>query len=465
MHDPPPHDELSAEQRTLLATFDPTLYRAGDDVGHAYACDWSGDDPHRPAVVLRPRTVADVSAMLRACHAADQPLAIQGGRTGLSGGATPRPGEWVLSTERLTGIAELDTDSKTITVGAGVTLQRIQEAADEAGLAFPLDLGARGSCVAGGLVATNAGGNQVIQRGMARALVLGLEAVLADGTVIASHNKLLKNNAGFDLKQLFIGSEGALGVVTQVTFRLFGKMAGRPAALCAAHAFDDVIALLHHVETRLGAVSAFEVMWADYYRAAVKAAGQKDPLGGDGAYYVLIETEGSEEARAREALEAALMSALEDGRIADAVVAQSGPQAATFWAIRDGVAELIPEMAPVNTFDVGVPIPAMEAFVAATRDALAAAFERCRALVFGHIADGNLHLLVSTGDAADKQAIYETVYTVVGRFGGTVTAEHGVGVNKKRWLGLCRTAQEIALMRTLKNALDPKGILNPGRVI
>jgi FAD/FMN-containing dehydrogenase len=448
-----------------LGDLDAELYRIGDDVGDRYACDWSGENPHRPALVFLPRSTADVARIVAACLRAGQPLVVQGGMTGLSGGATPQPGEWSLSTERLNRIDELDIDSRTITVGAGTPLQRIQQAAEEAGLTFPLDLGARGSCVAGGIVSTNAGGNQVVQHGMARALVLGLEAVLADGTVLSCDNKLLKNNAGFDLKQLFIGTEGTLGIVTRVTLRLFARKAARPTALCALPDFRRVIALLHHLERTLPVLSAFEVLWNDYYRAAVDATASRDPFDAEHAYYVLVETEAADDRAGIEGLESALAGAIEADVLPDATVAQNEREASVFWRIRDGVSELIPRMSPVATFDVGVPIPQMERFVADTRRALEAAVPDCRALVFGHIADGNLHLLVGAGSKAHLQAVYDTVYRVVQQASGTITAEHGIGVTKRDWLHLCRNDAEIALMRRLKATLDPTGILNPGRVI
>ena len=450
---------------SALAQLRGDLYLTGGQVGERHAVDWSGAAAHKPEVVLRPRNTADVAAMLRLCHAARQPLVVQGGMTGLSGGATPQAGEWALSLERINQVVELDQTAMTITVGAGVPLQAVQSAAEDAGLRLPLDLGARGSCNAGGVVSTNAGGNQVIQHGMARALVLGLTAVLADGTVIPAHNKLLKNNAGFDLKQLFIGSEGALGVVTEVTFRLFPQKPGRETALCALQSFPDVIALLRRMGERLEAISSFEVMWSDYYQSARQAIDAPDPIEGDYRFYVLLETEGADGPATAETFQTALFSALEEGLLHDAVIAQSRAEAAAFWAIRDGIGELIPQHPAAANFDIGVPIARMDRFVAELGAQLQGAYADCIMLVFGHIGDGNLHILASTGRVGDKAGIYDLAYKQVGAFQGTITSEHGVGVQKKKWLPLVRSEAEIALMRTLKKALDPQAILNRGRVV
>ncbi len=241
----------------------------GENVNDKYAVDWSRQNPCRPEVVLRPANTGEVSTILRLCNQARQPLVVQGGMTGLVGGATPRTGEWVLSLERLNGVVELDVDSMTLTAKAGTPLETLQIAAREAGFMLPLDLGARGSCTIGGNIATNAGGNQVIQYGMTRSLVLDLEVVMADGTIISSSNKLLKNNTGFDLKHLFIGSEGSLGVVTEAILRLFPSRSSRQSALCAMSEFSDVISLLKSMKRKLPVISSFEAMWASYYRYAV----------------------------------------------------------------------------------------------------------------------------------------------------------------------------------------------------
>ncbi len=453
------------ENASILEQLDSDLYLAGDQISDRYSVDWSKERPFMPPVVLRPRDTNDVSKMLALCAGAKQKLVIQGGLTGLSGGATPMAGEWAMSLERLNSIVKLDTDNMCLTVGAGTPLERIQDIAADAGFQFPLDLGARGTCTAGGIVSTNAGGNQVIQYGMTRALVLGLVAVLADGTVIPAHNMMLKNNAGFDLKQLFIGGEGALGVVTEITFRLFPAKNARETALCGLTSFSAVAKLLQRMGRELDSISSFEVMWKNYIQASLEANGIADPLGGDWPFYVLLETTGANQSATEETFQQALAGAMEDGLIADAVIAQSQAEGNTLWAIRDGIAELLSTYQPAANFDIGLPVSEMEAFTSELDGAMNDAFPDCKFVVFGHIGDGNLHLLATTGDAEDVDRIYDFVYKRLGKHGGTITAEHGIGRLKIPWLADCRSESELALMRTLKDAMDPNGILNAGRAI
>jgi FAD/FMN-containing dehydrogenase len=438
------------------------------DGGARYESDMSGADPLRPLAVLRPASTEEVSFALAACHAAGQPLVVQGGLTGLCGGGTPRQGEIALSLERLSGIEEVDPQSMTMTVLAGTPLEKIQDAASKAGFRFPLDLGARGSCTIGGNISTNAGGNEVIRYGMARALILGLEAVLPDGTVISSMNKMLKNNAGFDLKQLFIGTEGTLGVVTRAVLRLFPAPLTRSSAICVAADLGKVIALLQRLQERLGgSLSAFEVMWPDYVEfitrhvPAIRAPAQ------DGAsLLVLIENEGSQPDSDAERFESVLEEAMRDGTIRDAVIAKSEKEAEDFWRLRDGIGDVRPHILNAAHFDISVPVSRMETLVAALHEDLARTFpEQHYRLTFGHLGDGNLHLVAGTGEAKDQARIFDVVYARVGALQGSVSAEHGIGVVKRKYLHYSRSEAEIALMRKLKSAVDPKGILNPGRVI
>ena len=389
---------------------------------------------------------------------------VQGGLTGLCGGATPQDEEVALSLERLSGIEELDQASMTMTVLAGTPLQAIQDAADAAGFLFPLDLGARGSCNIGGNISTNAGGNEVIRFGMTRNLILGLEVVLADGTVITSLNKMLKNNAGYDLKHLFIGTEGTLGVVTRAVLRLFAKPEGRSTALVALESFEDVVRFLHFMSREFsGSLSSFEVMWDSYYDYIIEHVPTvNSPFDERYPIYVLTEISGKS---GQTVLENALAGELEQDRILDAVICKSEREREAVWAIRDGVGEAMAVIMDNANFDVSVPINAMAEFLNQLESDIKALLPATALLVFGHIGDGNLHLVFTADRKEDKKTIYDVVYRQVGAYNGSISAEHGIGMMKRSYLQQSRSDEEIALMKQLKQALDPKNILNPGRVI
>ena len=434
----------------------------GSDIGERYQVDWSKEAPHMPELVVRPRDTADVSTLLRYCNEHKLPVVPQGGLTGLAGGATPREGEIALSLERLNGITELDHESMTMTVKAGTPLQVIQQAAEAAGLRLPVDLGARGSCQIGGNVSTNAGGNQVLSFGMTRALVLGLEAVQADGTIVPAYNKMLKNNAGYDLKQLFIGSEGTLGIVTEVVLRLFPLPRNKHTAIVALENFDDVIKLLNTAQAQFARLSAFEAMWNDFFQRAISAnPNVSDPFDQEYPFYVLLESEND----SLDQFQQVLFTELENGNMVDAVIAQSGKDSDQFWAIRDSIPEVMSTLPAYANFDVGLPVSQMKEFLDKAQSTLAARFENFDSLTFGHLGDGNIHILAWTVGEDNSKAIYKHVYELLNEFGGTVTAEHGIGYMKAAYLKLCRSPEEIALMQLLKQAMDPNNILNPGRVL
>ncbi|MEK0085770.1 FAD-binding oxidoreductase [Benzoatithermus flavus] len=453
----------------LLAALGPELVLAGEAVPERNRADWSGLPPTRPLAVVRPRATEEVATALRICHAHGQAVVPQGGLTGLCGGARAGAGEVALSLERMAGIEAIDPATATMTVMAGTPLERVQAAAEAAGFFCPLDLGARGSCAIGGNIATNAGGNRVIRYGMTREMVLGLEVVLADGTVVTSLNRLIKNNAGYDLKHLFIGSEGTLGVVTRAVLRLQPRPRCVHAALCALASFAAVLGLLQGARARLGPMlSAFEVMWGDYYRFVTgRMPHVRAPLDRDHALYVLVEAQGTDEAADGQRFEAWLEAMLEEGLLADAALARSLGDVKAFWSLRDAAGEFRQVLGPHFSFDVGLPTGAMGDYVAACRERLLTELPGITALFYGHIGDGNLHIVaaVAGADPQPKEAIERAVYEPVAARGGTVSAEHGIGTTKKRWLPYARSPEELALMRTLKAALDPKGILNPGKVL
>ena len=444
----------------------PGLVLYGSEISDRYSVDWSGESPLRPHIVVRAKTVSDISKFLAFCNENKLAVVTQGGLTGLSGGSTPQESEIVLSVELLSGITDMDVESMTLTALAGTPLEKLQQAANDAGFYLPLDLGARGSCTIGGNVATNAGGNQVLSYGMTRALVLGLEAVIADGTVIRSMNKMLKNNAGYDLKQLFIGSEGTLGVVTEVVLRLYPKPLTKQSAVCGFSNFSQVVSFLQYMQRSCSRVSTFELMWDNYVKQVRQMNQQLTlVLADDHSFYVLIEIEGNDPARDDDSFNQQLQACIDDDLLNDAVVAQSERDVNRFWQLRDGVIDILTKVKYRANFDIGVPISQMASFVNAVELELAASFKGLQLCTFGHMADGNLHIIAWTGREDDVDLIYERVYTLVGKVGGTITAEHGIGTMKRKYLSLCRSEQEIDLMHALKKAMDPNNILNPGRVI
>ena len=439
----------------------------GAAIGERTVHMWSHSAVQALAIV-RPRSTEEMATAMRLCHAVGQPMVAQGGRTGLTESHHTQAHEIVLSLERMNQIQEIDATDRTMVVQSGAILENLQQAADAAGLLLPLDLGGRGSCTIGGNIATNAGGNRVIRYGMTRESVLGLEVVLADGTVLSSMNRMIKNNAGYDLKQLFIGTEGTLGIVTRAVLRLREKPRSQDTMLVALADFAAVTALLKRADGALGGMlSAFEVLWNDFYCLTTSApAPHTPPLPQQHAFYVLLETMGGDPATDRVRIEALLESALEDGLIADAVLAQNEAQRRSLWAIRDDVGQAN-RFTPMVAFDVSLRISAMDAYVSQVKANLQQRFPDSHHMFsFGHIADGNIHFAISVGDgsAVARQGIELSVYEPLRGIAGSVSAEHGIGLEKKAYLPMCRSEAEFATMRLLKRALDPKGLLNPGKI-
>lgn len=448
----------------FAAVLDNSGVLRGEDVSSRAKHVW--DDASIDAqAILRPTTTEQVAAILNICNEHQQSVVAHGGRTGLVHSADTVADDVIISLERMNQIEEIDEIGRTMTVQAGVPLQALQDAAAERGLVFPVDLGARGSCQIGGNVSTNAGGNRVIRFGMTRENVLGIEAVLADGTVVSSLNTMIKNNAGYDLKQLFIGTEGTLGVITRLVIRLREAIAEQDTAFVAFDTFDQVTGFLKHIDRALGGtLSAFEVMWHDYYDLVTTApATNKPPVEPTRPYYALIESLGS--VNGQEHFENAMMQALEDGLIADAAVAQSGSDRAAMWAIRDDVEHFF-RYGPAQLFDVSIAIRHIGAYVDEVKRRLAASWPDHHCFTLGHIGDGNVHFAIAVPDADDavRRGVERCVYEPLEPHGGSISAEHGIGLEKKDYLSISRSPTEIALMRRLKHSLDPNGILNRGKI-
>lgn len=440
----------------------------GDDVA-ARPSGWLRRNATIARAIVRPATTDDVAAVLKLCHAAGQAVVPLGGNTGLVDGTISREDDILLSLERMNAIQSIDTLGCTMVVEAGVPLQKVQEAAEAQGLLFPLDLGGRGTATIGGNIATNAGGNSVLRYGMMREQVLGIEAVLADGTVVSSMNRMLKNNAGYDLKQLFIGTEGTLGIVTRAVLRLRPALRSQNSAFVAVDAFENIPLLLRELGGSLGgALSSFEVMWADFYDMVVGTSGRHVlPVPSGHPFYVLIETRGGDQVADAARFQNALEAAFEQSLIVDAAFAQSTQQSEAMWAIRDDIDYLLEQMTPIIAFDVSLPIGDTADYATSVNSRLAARWPGgFRGTTFGHLGDGNLHFLLTIGtdDSEQQREAMEIIYSELRPYGGSISAEHGIGLEKRPFLHHSRSEIEIALMKSLKRALDPAGILNPGKV-
>ncbi|MEQ1498700.1 MAG: FAD-binding oxidoreductase [Novosphingobium sp.] len=433
------------------------------------AADFMGFTHCQAKAIVRPASAQELSAVMKLCHAAGQTVVAAGGNTGLVQGTVCTADDLQISLERMRAIGDIDPVGRTMVVDAGCVVQTVQDAAVEHGLKFAVDWGARGSATIGGGIATNAGGNSVVRYGMMRDNVLGLEAVLADGTIISSMNVLLKNNAAYDLKQLFIGSEGTLGIVTRAVLKLQSAPLTTQTAMLACADFAAVQRLFVEIGRRFGpGLTAFEVMWSSFYEPMVASGKHTAPLPAGHGCYVIAEMSGTDPEGDPVRFEEVLGSLIEAGVVADAVIAASQAQADQIWAIRDDIPGLMAFTMPSVTFDISLPVRDMDHYVAALTKAAEAEFgETLKLVVFGHIGDGNLHILMGAQPFTPetKHRIEDLVYTPLKALNGSVSAEHGIGIDKRDWLAISRSAQEIALMKTIKAALDPKGILNPGKVL
>lgn len=425
--------------------------------------------------VVRPGSTAEVSAVARLCHEHGVAIVPQGGNTGLVGGQIPDASgrAIILSLTRLDRLREADPASNTLVVEAGMSLSRAQEEAEKIGRLFPLSLASEGSCTVGGNLATNAGGTAVLAYGNARDLVLGLEVVLADGRVLNGLSKLKKDNTGYDLKHLFMGSEGTLGIITAAVLKVFPQPRSRETAFIGVANPEAALRLLTLAQSLAGAdVKTFELMPRIGLELALKHGAQtRDPLAGAHAWYVLLEIASQgDDASARMA--AALERGLEDELIEDAALAASLDQRRLFWRLRELMSDVQKLEGGSIKHDVSVPVASVPAFIAAAGEAVARAMPGARPVPFGHLGDGNIHYNISQPVGADKAAFLARwdemnaiVHGVVARFGGSISAEHGIGVLKRDLLPGVKDPVALDTMRAIKRALDPKGIMNPGKVL
>ena len=426
-----------------------------------------GEGGTAATLLVRPQNTAEVARILATTSALVQPVVTHGGRTGLVRGADSREGDLILSTERMNAIETIDPIQRVAQVQAGVTLHGLQEALQPYGLHFPMDLGARGTATLGGMAATNAGGTRVLRYGMTRNQILGLEVVLADGRVLSSMNCLVKNNTGYDLKQLFIGSEGTLGVITRLVLRLAEIPKGQSVALVSLDSFEGLLRFFSESSRELGeGLSAFEVMWPDYYELVTTSPAKRaPPLPHGSEFYVLIETQSTDIKMAKASLESLLEACLEEGVVSNSVIANSQREYDELWQMREDV-EQLGRYGPPQPFDISLPMRDMHDYVRTVRDQLRKLWPSSHCWVFGHIGDGNLHLAIRAAeDPTTKRAVEDIVYEPLTALGGSISAEHGIGLERVDRLGLSRTPEEIAVMRGLKQFLDPLCLLNPGKLL
>ncbi|MDP1626835.1 FAD-binding oxidoreductase [Parvibaculum sp.] len=431
----------------------------------------------RAAAVVRPASTAEVSAVMRIAHETGVHVVPQGGNTGLVGGQIPDESgeEILLSLSRMNAVRGIDTQNNTLTVDAGVTLAAAQAAAREADRLFPLSLASEGSCQIGGNLSTNAGGTQVLRYGNARDLVLGLEVVMANGDVWDGLTGLRKDNTGYDLKQIFLGSEGTLGIITGAVLKLFPMPLSVETAFAAVPSVEAAVKLLRVADGLAGGqVSSFELVpriGVEFVTRHIEGA--SDPLAEPYPWYVLIEmTAGMEDARLAETMEAALAEGLDQGLVSDAAVARSEAQRADFWRLREALSDVQRAEGGSIKHDISVPVSRMADFIAQASEAVTARLPGVRPVPFGHIGDGNVHFNLSQPVGADKAAFLALwgemngiVHGIVRGMGGSISAEHGVGRLKRDEIAATKSPVEMAAMRALKRALDPKGILNPGKVV
>jgi FAD/FMN-containing dehydrogenase len=420
-----------------------------------YERDWTGRFHGTARFVVRPGSTAEVARVIEACAAAEVAVVPQGGNTGLVGGGVPRDGEVVVSLTRLDELGQVDTATRQVEVGAGVTLHRLQEHAAASGLDAGLDLAARDAATVGGLTACEAGGVHALRYGTARMRVAALEAVLADGSVIGPGASVVKNNSGYSFASVMVGSEGSLGVITRVRWQLVPAVRARVAALVPLSTVDEAVSLFRLVRPLLTSLNAAELILDAGMQAVLAHLRLPSPLPSPAPAYVLLECADDEDPTEE------FVEALERAAVADAIVARDSNERARLWQFREAQSEAVSRLGTPHKFDVGVPLSQLSDFIRRASDVVQHVAPGARVFLFGHLGDGNVHVNV-IADRANHDELAAAVFGAVAACGGTVSAEHGIGVEKTRWLHLVHTPGELAAMVAIKRAFDPRGLLNPG---
>ncbi len=434
----------------------------GDSINIRHYTDWSNYKNNCPHAVLFPKTTEQVSKILTICNELKQAVVPQGGMTGVAGAGITLADEIVIALDKMNQIEEIDPYASTMTVQAGITLEQVQNEARAADLFFPVDVGGRGSCQIGGNIATNAGGLSVIHYGMMRDHVLGLEVVLADGRVLNLMNKMIKNNAAYDLKQNFIGAEGTLGIVTRAVLKLSPQPNELTTCLCAFPDFLSSVHLLRHIQKRLATPHAFEVMWDEYFELSLSwMQNAQNPLSDRYPVYAVFDVEASSVE-----VENVLAELFENGTVVDAVVAQNQSQAHQLWQTREIVPAEFPSRLKPLCFDVSMPIGQLGEFERICKAKLREHFPEMLLTFFGHIGDSNMHMIFDITDQPEAviDELDEIVYNVVRDFKGSISAEHGIGLLKRDYLHYSVDENALEVMKQLKQMFDPNGILNPHKI-
>ena len=438
-----------------------------NDLSDRYTHIWRMDAGLNALAIVLPASTTELSECMKICNGLKQKVVVHGGLTNLVGGTKTSSDEIVISLEKMNRITEVDLESRTVTAEAGVILENLHQVVEAKGMMFPLSFGAKGSAQIGGMVSSNAGGLRVLRYGMTRNLVLGLEVVLADGRILSSLKKIIKDNTAYDLKQLFIGSEGTLGIITKAVLKLVEAPRSRCSAFVGFDDYEKVVAFLKFIDQGLaGLLSGYELIWADTYACMTAPESVLQPLPLGYKYYVLIESLGSNQENDQARMEGLLEEALEKEMILDAVPAQTVSDLEYFWKIREDVHVIKSNCTMDHHFDISLPIALIGDYVDETLVKLKAIEGVNQAYTFGHIADGNIHFIVdrATDNTQLINQINDTVYRPLQALGGSVSAEHGIGTDKRAYLKFSRTGEELDIMQTLKNTLDPFGILNHGKI-